>query len=863
MAFLVSIGLAAVLFYVLQTRIKEQAERIERLQDEVRWLRARLDRLEAPAPVEAAPAPEPVPETVVAAAPAPAVLNVPEASVPSPLPPPAPPEDLQAPAALPVPAAAPPPVRKVSLEELLGARLLVWIASIALAFAGAFTVKLSFDYGWFSPTVRVVIGVLFGVILLGAGEWMRRPSERIAQGLSAAGVADLYACFLAGIHLYGIIQPGVGFGLMALTTIVAVALSLRQGVMVALIGMIGGFLTPYLVRTGEPDVRGLFAYLLLLQIGLLTVARRRGWPAIGALALAGGIFWTLAWVLGSFRADDAIPLGLFLVLSVLATLIVGLAGVPREAEARSLGAAWVAVPGGLLAMALVAGRGGYEPAEWGLFGLIAAGTLVLARLRPLFRPLAWVAAATGAVLLGSWGLDDLGDADIGRFLITAAALGLLFAGGAYAAAWKDERPGHWGALSAASGLAFFLIAYAATESKVAIPWAAVALGIAALYLVAALPVARRRPAMDGLLAALAVAVTSFVSLAIPIQLERQWLTVGWAVEVAALVWLGGKFRLPPLGALARVLAIGVTIRLLLNASVLDYPIGDHPLFHWLWFGYGVPVLAFAAAAYLARRRIGDEGFATLLEAGALAFAFALATLAVRQLYHPGKLAAGTIGLEEWGALIVAWVVLALGLLLVNRRWLPLLPSLEWGGQIGLVVGAALMIMGPLGFDNPLWASEPVGETLIFNLLLWVYGVPAVLFGLAAAELGKRESQLAPVLAVLTVVLAFALVSLEVRQAFQGSLLNGPTTSIVERWSYSMAWIVFGAVLLVLGVTRRGKMLRYASLAVMLLVIAKVFLYDMANLSDLWRVFSFLGLGVSLLALAWVYQRFVFREDGLR
>src|SRR6266545_3765253 len=447
MAFLVSIGLAAVLFYVLQTRIKEQAERIERLQDEVRWLRARLDRLEAPAPVEAAPAPEPVPETVVAAAPAPAVLNVPEASVPSPLPPPAPPEDLQAPAALPVPAAAPPPVRKVSLEELLGARLLVWIASIALAFAGAFTVKLSFDYGWFSPTGRVVIGVLFGVILLGAGEWMRRPSERIAQGLSAAGVADLYACFLAGIHLYGIIQPGVGFGLMALTTIVAVALSLRQGVMVALIGMIGGFLTPYLVRTGEPDVRGLFAYLLLLQIGLLTVARRRGWPAIGALALAGGIFWTLAWV-------------------------------PREAEARSLGAAWVAVPGGLLAMALVAGRGGYEPAEWGLFGLIAAGTLVLARLRPLFRPLAWVAAATGAVLLGSWGLDDLGDADIGRFLITAAALGLLFAGGAYAAAWKDERPGHWGALSAASGLAFFLIAYAATESKVAIPWAAVALGIA-------------------------------------------------------------------------------------------------------------------------------------------------------------------------------------------------------------------------------------------------------------------------------------------------------------------------------------------------------------------------------------------------
>jgi uncharacterized membrane protein len=764
----------------------------------------------------------------------------------------------------PVQATAPaPPVRQVSLEERLGARLPVWIGSITLALAGAFLVKYSFDRGWFSPTLRVIFGVLFGVVLLGAGEWMRRSSERVAQGLSAAGVADLYACFLAGIHLYGIIQPAVGFGLMALTTVVAVVLSLRQGIMVALIGMIGGFLTPYLIRTGEPNVRGLFGYLLLLQVGLLTVARRRGWPAIGVLALGGGLFWAIAWVFGAFQPGDGAWIGLFLVLSVLATLVVSLTGAPQEAGAQSLTSAWVAVPGGLLAMALVAGRGGYAPAEWGLFGLIAAGTLVLARLRPAFRPLAWLAAGTGAVLLGAWVLD-LPAAEIGRFLLTASLLGVLFAGGAYAASWKDEKPGNWGALSAASGLVFFLIAYGATQSRIATSWGAIALGIAILYVLAALPVARRRPALDGLLAALAVAITAFISLAVPLELERQWLTVSWALEVAALVWLAGKFRLPTLTALARVLAIGVAIRLLLNASVLDYPIGDHPLFHWLWYGYGVPLAAFAAAAYLARRQKGNEGFATLLEAGALAFTFVLATLAVRQLFHPGNLSTTATELTEWGALVVVWTVLGIGLLRANRTWLPGLSSIEWGGRIGLLGGAALMIVGPLGFDNPLWSSEPVGEMPVFNLLLWVYGVPAVLFGFAAAELRRRGSQrLTPALAILTVVLAFALVSLEVRQAFQGDLLNGPTTSIVERWSYSAAWILFGAALLVLGVTRKGKMLRYASLAVMLLVIAKVFLYDMANLSDLWRVFSFMGLGVSLLALAWVYQRFVFREDGLR
>lgn len=867
MEFLLTVALIAVVVYLLRLRDRaaDLTLRLSHLEDEVRRLYEQRERREQGAQIQ----PVPIQSE-----------ERPDARLPPPLPPPVPPRIpisapplspselataplLSQPAPEPV---APPvsPARPVSLEERLGARLPVWIGSIALALAGAFLVKYSFDKGLFSPTVRVAFGVMFGVGLLGAGEWMRRSNERVAQGLSAAGVADLYACFLAGVHLYGLIPPGVGFGLMALTTVVAVVLSLRQGIMVALIGMIGGFLTPYLVRSGEGGVRGLFAYLLLLQVGLLVVSRRRGWQEVGALSIGGGLVWTVIWMFNPFKPGDEIWLGLFLLLSVVSTLIACLSGAPRDTGVRSVLPVWVAAGGGLLAMALVADRGGYDTAEWGLFGLIAAGTLVLARLRPAFRPLAWVAAVVGIVLLGAWG-TGLEEGDAGRFLVTAAALGALFAGGAYLASWGDEKPGQWGALSVISGLFLFLIAVAATEGKVERPLGAVALGIAALYLIAALPVARRRPAMDPMLASLAVAVTAFVSLAVPLELERQWLTAAWAVEVVALVWLAGRFQLPVLSGLARAVAIGVMIRLLLNASVLDYPIGDHPLVHWLWYGYGVPVLAFVAAAVLARRRQGDHQFATLLEAGALAFAFVLVTLVIRQLFHPGDPGSGEVALAEWGALIAVWAAMGWGLLAANRRLPERLPSLEWGAQIILLVSAAAMILGPLLSDNPLWASEPVGETPVFNLLLWVYGVPAVLFALAAAELRRRETRLplAPAFSILVLVLAFALVSLEVRQVFQGNVLSGPTTSVVERWSYSAAWIVFGAALLMLGVARRGKMLRYASLVVMLLVIGKVFLYDMANLSDLWRVFSFLGLGVSLLALAWVYQRFVFREDALR
>jgi uncharacterized membrane protein len=82
----------------------------------------------------------------------------------------------------------PPPLPQVSLEEKLGTRLPVWIGSIALALAGAFLVKLSFERGWLAPPVRVALGVLFGVGVLAAGEVVRRrpAMERISQGLAAA-----------------------------------------------------------------------------------------------------------------------------------------------------------------------------------------------------------------------------------------------------------------------------------------------------------------------------------------------------------------------------------------------------------------------------------------------------------------------------------------------------------------------------------------------------------------------------------------------------------------------------------------------------------------------------------------------------
>jgi uncharacterized membrane protein len=896
-----------------RSQIQALTQQLKLLEGELRRLRARpapeAGASEAPPAVAGSAdltAPPPVlrPVTREAALAAGEVApSVPASPPPSPPPLPTAP----GPAAVPARPAAP----KISFEERIGARLPVWIGALALALAGAFLVKYSFDRGWLSPTVRVILGVAFGVVLLAAGERLRRTvsTARIAQGLSAAGIADLFACFLAGVQLYGLIPPWAGFALMALTTAVAVVLSLRQGPMVALIGLFGGFVTPYLIRTGDPNAPGLFAYLLLLQAGLLAVAWRRGWSLIAALSVSGGLLWVVVWLAGPFTPPDGVWLGLFLLLSSAGVAVAVLrrpaadgGAAPGLAQAAPL--LWAGLALANLALGFVLYRTEYSATEWVFFGLLTAGILVLGRAEPAFEGLAWLAAGAAAALLAAWQPAALAlqpeatalpaTAELPRFLATALALELLFGLGACAAAFaavsiRGERrppphPGRWTALAGASVLAFFLIAWSAAEGGLAgFPWGAAALvhGLAlvagtALILRAARraeepeATARRAPA-----AGLAAAATAFVSLAVPLELERAWLTVAWALEVPALLWLAGRFRLPVLTVLARIAAVAVAVRLLLNPELLSYPIGDGLLVNWLVYGYGIPLLAFAAGSRLARRQ-ADPRTAAGLEVGALALAVALVSLEIGQAFHPGAPGSGPVSLTWWATLTVAWLLLAWAALALSER-LAVPPagsagsagaplrSLALGGRVLGLLALAAVVLGQGLVLNPLWSHQAVGETPVLNLLFWDYGVPiALLFVLAgwllrAAPERSRSWWMARGLGISGLALLFLLVTLEVRQLFHGTFLDLGTTGAAERYSYSAAWIVFGTVLLGLGIVRRGRILRYAALAVMTVAVCKVFLYDTANLSDLYRVFSFLGLGASLLLLAWLYQRFVFRE----
>src|SRR5262249_52120535 len=128
------------------------------------------------------------------------------------------------------------------------------------------------------------------------GDSLRARSLIAGQATSGAGVAVLYASFFAAHTRYHLLGTTPTFAAMALVTVVAGLLAVRRKTFIlAVLGLVGGFLTPYLLATNEDHPIALLAYVLLLDAGVLAVAHRREWASLPLLALAGSGILYAGW----------------------------------------------------------------------------------------------------------------------------------------------------------------------------------------------------------------------------------------------------------------------------------------------------------------------------------------------------------------------------------------------------------------------------------------------------------------------------------------------------------------------------------------------------------------------------------------
>ncbi len=226
-----------------------------------------------------------------------AAAGQPETATPPPIPPLLPSIE---PAVEPeTPAASHPGGSAINWEQFMGVKLFAWVGGLALFLGVAFFVKYSFDNNLVPPELRVAIGFITGLGLLVGGVVMSRKNyPALSQTLCATGVVILYAVTFAchSIYKFQFFDTIPTFLLMVLITTTAFLLAVRLDAMVvAILGMLGGFLTPILISTGQDNPLGLFGYIAILDAGLIVVALNRRWYFLTALAAAGTAFMQIGW----------------------------------------------------------------------------------------------------------------------------------------------------------------------------------------------------------------------------------------------------------------------------------------------------------------------------------------------------------------------------------------------------------------------------------------------------------------------------------------------------------------------------------------------------------------------------------------
>ena len=764
-------------------------------------------------------------------------------------------------------------------EEILVENWLVWVGGVALALGGAFLVKLSIDYGLLIPGVRVALGALLGLTLWAGAEWIvwgepvEARSSNVSQALAAAGAATIFASLYAAYQLYRLLPPALAFPLLALTAAATVLMSLQHGPFVAVLGLAGAFAVPAMVSSEQPSALPLFAYLILVGAGSLALLRHRAWWWLAWIALAGSIGWALLWLAMLYDRADVWVVGGYLLgqIGLFAALRRGIPGVPflegviDEPAVRSVvRTAFWAISTAALVLVQVDSNG---TVALGCAFLTALSLLAFAYRDSRLDDVVAAAGTLAAALLALWRLPlpvdqrvgllhNLPPEEVGRFLTVAMAFGLLLGAGGFAALVRVRRRSRWAALSAAAPPILLALSYWRMAAFGFDPdWTVVALALAAMELAAVCWAAQRR---DGeaenelVLAAYAVGVLGCTILAAVFVLENAWLTVALALHLPALAWVEGRLRLPVLRHVALGIAAVVLVRLTLNPEVLRYALSDTLIFNWLLYGYGLPAVAFI----LATRQFGsraDDLLVKVLEAGSVVFSVLLVTL---ELWHalrdrPLRFELDNFTLNAVEA--IAWLAMAWWLLHLGERRERMV--LRWSGAILFAVATVFAVGWQGIFLNPVmpFFGAPVEGWFLLDSLFLAYAIPAMLYAvLGFYRLGPRALWQAAM--VLAAGFAFLWVTLEVRHFFQGDRLNQGFTGEVEWYAYSAVWLAFAAAGLGAALRWRSPWLRRASLLGLGLVVGKVFLSDMADLSGALRALSFIGLGAVLVGIGYAYRR---------
>lgn len=741
------------------------------------------------------------------------------------------------------------------------------IGIVILFFGAAFLAKYAADNSLFPIELRFMSLAIGAFALLIVGWRLRDKRAVYAQLLQGGGIAGLYLTVFAATKLYQLLPLGLAFGLMVAIALAAAILAVGQNALsLAVIGTAGGFLAPILVSTGSGNYVALFSYYAVLNLGVFAVAWFRTWRVLNVLGFLFTFTITGLWRVSGYEANDLFSADGFLILFFLMYVGVSILNCvrqPPDLKGYVSGSLVFGLP--IVAFALHASmvsRIEYAMA-WSAFALgvfyLLLGVVLYRTRRESFHLLVEAFAALG-VIFGSLAIPLAFDTRTTVAMWAVEGAGLLWLG------VRQERKlaRAFGAfLQIAAGVGYLIGVRGYYEAQPILNstyLGSVMLSLSGICTGYWLYRNRERQARyengaDVVFTLWAVAWWLYGGLG---DINRFADTTAYgavlgfvAVTVGLLAWLGVKreWRLPLL--IATYLPAIATVCALLLLERFAHPFAQWGAAGWL--------LLFAA--YFVTLKLGEarevQGL-DWLHAGAC---WALTVIVAWEAsWQVANVTTGVWSLLPWGvvpALVVAWLsrqqlqprwpvaaherayrvyacvplVIAVGLWILginlsstgDSTWLPYLPLLNpldvsmalcfaslamWWSSLNeqqratgwqFDLRALLAIVAGLVF---LWLNAALIRSLHHN-----FGAPITTYGISHSTLVQAS------LSIFWGVLGFSAMTIAARQ----------------RWRY--VWMV-GA-------------------ALMIVVVAKLFLVDLSNVGTIARITSFLTVGALLLVTGYL------------
>ncbi|WP_412035159.1 DUF2339 domain-containing protein [Vibrio sp. 1727] len=748
---------------------------------------------------------------------------------------------------------------------------LVWVGALAMLIGGGYLVQVIGSHIQFSPFMRVSFAFVISLLMVLVGEWFHRKEQQNpqraarAQGftyvpaaVTGTGLTGIYCTVIFAFVVYQMLTPSISLIILASAAFFSLALSLRQGPLMAVLGLIGGYTAPLWIGGNEPNYFLLAGYICAISFAatLLMQKVRRSWitPSIAI----PHVIWMLLLIESTPTERLFSWLAIYLSITLYLIFAVPRMGWMLNPRFRHYQSKWTNSPTATaLATALLTFSAVTRMPDLNTLQMAYCYTLLVAiiwlpALRTgwslrVFLPSILVSATALIVLTIAFNALYMLELEASILFALAVSIALICYR-TYCQSLSDR--------SQLSGLLLLVLAPAMSLITLFYIdefmqgylwyWTAFCALMATYYVVLGQRARSLALECSAVMHALIVGI-AFV------WLSDTWLTTAISIQVAimALQAQVGLFR-PASWAIKVAMGI-LVIRLTLLPFIPEWQPVEAGHWAWVLVSY-LPSLFILSYARSTLKQV-DRELTNWFE-GAFLHVFLMALFTQTNYWLTGQY--GYLGnIDFTSAAVFANQALVMGLVYSYRsQFAQRLSRIYEIYSYLLWCAFAILIILLNTAESPLVTDNVSAQALpIFNMLSIGWLLPACILLIATFKRWNTLQVHRFAIASLGFLLAAIWLGMSIRQFWQTtSMMLYQPTSMAELFSYSVAGLLVGGLLTWRGVTQQGLMMQRVGLAVLAGVALKVFLWDVSSLDGFWRAISFLGLGASLIALGWLFQK---------